>query len=851
MRYVVWLLVFVCVACAAPRSQPAPSAPTGAVATVGAPQSPLLPVYADDLIWGSSDPLVTIVAFLDFSEQASRSRYAELAELVEAKPELCLVVKQAPLELDGEPIAEATLAVRDALGLQAAKEFLGMVSDASAPPSNDELSAWALGLTANYASRTANPPAERSDTRQRLQRNLELARRLELTYSPVLYLNGARWLPGGDDEEQAFSRLLAEELLASKASRPQSASPALHYAHRVEENWASLEVSPAAARPRAASPLADDPEPAWGSVSAPVTMVEFTDFECPFCSRVKQTLAQLRKKYGPKQLRMVFKHNPLPFHKAARPAAEAAVVVFQKGGDRAFWSFHDRLFENQKELTQENFERWAAEAGVSPTEFRRGLERGLPGAKVQADMALAAKVGALGTPAFRINGVTLSGAQPVDKFVELIDRQLASAAELRQQGVPYAEVSAVLTERQLTLQNAAPKAEAATPTEDLTVWRVPVSADDPVDGPSDALVTLIEFADLQCPFCKRVQPTLKALRAKYGADLRVVWKDNPLPFHPRAKPAATVARSIYERRGVRAFWGAVDAIFDSQPKLEDDDLKRLVEAQAGSWQHALAALKSDRFARKLGESQELANEFQARGTPHFFVNGVRLSGAQPQEKFEAAIDAQLRKAKLLLADGVPRAKIFETVMADATEPAPPDKKQVAAPVGGAPFRGPAHAKVVVQIFSDFQCPFCQRVNPTLDQLLKSQPGIKLVWRNLPLPFHKDADLAAQAAHEVFLQLGNQGFWRYHKLLFEAQPQPDGLKRPNLETLAQKVGANMVRFRAALDTEKHRARIEADKTAAQSAGISGTPSFVIGEYFLSGAQPLPQFEKLVRRVQAGR
>ncbi|HEY6726021.1 MAG TPA: thioredoxin domain-containing protein [Polyangiaceae bacterium] len=850
MRYLAWLLAFVCAACAAPRSQPAPSAPKAAVASAGAPASPLLPVYADDLMWGASDPLVTIVAFLDFAKEDSRTRYAALAELVEQSPELRLVVKQAPLELDGEPIAESTLAVRDTLGSKAAKEFLGMVSDASGAPSKEELSVWALGLTATHGAETAGTSAVRRDTRQQLQRNLELARRLELLDTPVLYVNGVRWQPGGDDDDQRFSSVLAEELRASKAERPQSATSELHYARRVEANWASRETAPTAAR-GAVSPLADAPEPSWGSPSAPVTLVEFTDFECPFCSRVQPTLAQLRKKYGPKQLRMVFKHNPLPFHKSARPAAEAAVIVFQKGGDRAFWAFHDRVFENQKELTPGNFERWAAEAGVSSTDLRHGLDRGRASAKVQADMALAAKVGVSGTPAFRINGVTLSGAQPVDKFVEVIDQQLELAAELRRQGVSSADVSALLTERQLTLGDTAPKAPGTVPSEDSTAWRVPVSPDDPVDGPSDALVTLIEFANLQCPFCKRVQPTLKALRAKYGADLRIVWKDNPLPFHPRAKPAATVARSIYERRGVRAFWQAVDAIFDSQPKLEDDDLKRLVEAQSGSWQHALAALKSDRFASKIEESQELATDFQARGTPYFFINGVRLSGAQPQEKFEELIEAELRRAKALVAKGLPRAKVFETLMADAAEPPPPEKKQVAAPVGSAPYRGPANAKVVIQIFSDFQCPFCLRVNATLDALLKAQPRIKLVWRNLPLPFHKDADLAAQAAHEVFLQLGNQGFWKYHKLLFEAQQQTDGLKRPNLETLAQKLGANMVRFRAALDAEKHRARIESDKTAAQTAGISGTPGFVIGDYYLSGAQPLAHFEKLVRRVQAGR
>lgn len=850
MKYLVWLLVFICAACAAPRSQPAPAPAPAAATNVGEVSSPLLPIYADDLSWGASDPLVTIVAFLDFSGPESKSRYAELAELVDSTPELRLVVKQAPLQPDGEAIAEATLAVRDTLGPQAAKQFLSMVSEAEAPPSEEELSTWALDLSVSAKSGNTRAATEAGGARQQLQRNLELARRLELSQVPVIYVNGARWQPDGADQEQAFARFLAEELRASKASRPQSASAALHYARRVEENWASPEAS-SVATDAAASPLADDPEPAWGSASAPVTLVEFTDFECPFCARVKPTLAQLRKKYGPQQLRMVFKHNPLAFHKAARPAAEAAVVVFQKGGNRAFWSFHDRVFGNQRELTPENFERWAAEAGVSRAEFKRGLEKGMPGVKVQADMALAAKVGARGTPAFRINGVTLSGAQPIDKFVEIIDEQLKQAAQLRQQGVPPSRVSAVLTARQLTLADAEPKAAVPEGGDDNKLWRVPISKDDPVDGPSDALVTVIEFADLQCPFCKRVQPTLKALRAKYGADLRIVWKDNPLPFHPRAKPAATVARSIYERQGVRAFWQAVDAIFAAQPHLEDADLKRLVEAQSGSWQHAQAALRSDRFAKKFAESQDLADDFAARGTPHFFINGVRLSGAHPQERFERVIDGQLIKAQFLLSDGVPRAKIFERVMAGATEPPGPEKKQVSPPTSGAPYRGPANAKVVIQIFSDFQCPYCKRVNITLDELLKTQPGVKLVFRNLPLPFHKDAHLAAQAAHEVFVQLGNQGFWRYHKLLFEAQPQSDGLTRPNLEALAQQVGANMVRFRAALDSEKHRARIESDMTAAQNAGISGTPAFVIGDYHVSGSQPLSRFEKLVRRVQTGR
>lgn len=851
MRFLVWLLVLVCTACAAQSSQPSPSTPR-ATSVEKEPESPLLPIYADDLTWGSSDPLVTIVAFLDFAQPESKTRYLELVELLEQHPELRLVVKQAPLPADAEPIAEASLVVADALGPKAAKEFLGMVSDASGAPSKEELAAWALGLAASSEPAT-RPSAGAARAPGQLQKNLELAVRLEVYETPVLFVNGARVDADSDPDaesadESGFIAVFERELAASRASRQHSPSPELHYARRVEENWSS----PIVARPVSAVSMltGDGPEPSWGSPVAPVTLVEFTDFECPFCARVVPTLAQLKQKYGPKQLRIVFKHNPLPFHRSARPAAEAAVVVFREGGDAAFWSFHARLFENQKALTEENLVRWAREVGVSPSRFRRGRERGNPGAKVDADMELAKKVGASGTPAFRINGVTVSGAQPLDKFSEVIDEQLTKAAELVKQGIPHRDVSAVLTSRQLAAPSVAENS-AAEPPEDRTVWRVPISANDPVDGPADALVTLIEFSDLQCPFCKRVQPTLKALQTKYGADLRIVWKDNPLPFHPRAKSAATVARSMYERAGAVAFWRAIDAIFEAQPKLEDDDLKQVVEALGGSWQHALSAVQSDRYASKFTESQELAGDYQARGTPHFFINGVRLSGAQPLEKFQALIDDQLKKARVLLAAGIPRSKIFETVMSGAQEPPGPEKKQVAAPVGGAPFRGPAKAKVVIQIFSDFQCPFCTRVNPTLDAILKAQPGVKLVWRNLPLPFHKDADLAAQAAHEVFSQLGNQGFWRYHKLLFDAQQQPDGLSRPNLETLAKQVGANLARFRAALDSEKHRARIEADKTAAQAAGILGTPSFVIGDYFLSGAQPQAEFEKMIRRVQTGR
>src|SRR5690606_10367447 len=96
-------------------------------------------------------------------------------------------------------------------------------------------------------------------------------------------------------------------------------------------------------------------DPVWGAHDAPVTVVIYSDYQCPYCARVEGTLNALKEKYGPQKLRMVFKHYPLPFHKQAKPAHAASDIVFQLGGSDAFWKFHDLAFQNSKSLTPESF----------------------------------------------------------------------------------------------------------------------------------------------------------------------------------------------------------------------------------------------------------------------------------------------------------------------------------------------------------------------------------------------------------------------------------------------------------------------------------------------------------------
>ncbi|PTL82618.1 thioredoxin domain-containing protein [Vitiosangium sp. GDMCC 1.1324] len=160
--------------------------------------------------------------------------------------------------------------------------------------------------------------------------------------------------------------------------------------------------------------------PAKGPEGAPVTIVEFSDFQCPFCSRAIGTVEEVLKAY-PNQVRLVFRQFPLEFHKQAPKAAEAALCANDQG---KFWEMHDTLFANQKELEVPKLKEYAKKVGVDSAKFDKCLDSGEKAATVQADMADGQKVGVNGTPAFFINGILLSGAQPFDEFKSVIDSEL-------------------------------------------------------------------------------------------------------------------------------------------------------------------------------------------------------------------------------------------------------------------------------------------------------------------------------------------------------------------------------------------------------------------------------------------
>ncbi|HEY1955631.1 MAG TPA: thioredoxin domain-containing protein [Polyangiaceae bacterium] len=588
-------------------------------------------------------------------------------------------------------------------------------------------------------------------------------------------------------------------------------------------------------------------DPMWGSRTAPVTIVHFSDFQCPFCSRVDPALQQVRKEYGPDKVRIIWKNAPLPFHPNAHPAAEAAMGVFALKGNEAFWKFHDKAFGDQKDLSRASYDSWAKELGVDMAKFDAGLDAHTWAKKVDEDNDLGHKVGVNGTPASFVNGVDVSGAQPFEKFKAVIDQELQKAQAKLAAGTAKDKIYDVMSSE--NKKNAPAAKEDEGEKEDTkTVFKVPLDKS-PARGGANALVTIVEFSDFQCPYCKRVEPTLKALRDKYGDKIRLVWKNEPLPFHPRAEPAAEVALEARAEKGDAGFWAAHDKLFDIQPKLDDQDLENAAKDLGLDVQKVDAAIKTHKWKSVLDDDTDESEDFQASGTPHFFIDGRRLVGAQPQDKFEAIIDEEIKKAQDLLAHGTKPDQIYETLTKDGKGPAALEKKDVALPQN-APWKGNKNAKVVIQEFSDFQCPYCKRVEDTVAEVMKNYGDkVKFYWRNFPLDFHQDAPLAAEAAVEAFHQKGSDGFWKMHDRMYAAQGTPAGIKRDNLEKIAQDIGLDMTKFKAALDGNTHKAEIDADTAAGKAAGVSGTPAFFINGYFLSGAQPYPKFRKLIEKALA--
>jgi protein-disulfide isomerase len=166
--------------------------------------------------------------------------------------------------------------------------------------------------------------------------------------------------------------------------------------------------------------VAAEGAPAKGPADAPVTIVEFSDFECPYCSRVVPTLDRVKEEYGDR-VRLVFKQYPLPIHGNAQKAAEASLCAHDQG---EFWAMHDAMFADQRNLGPDGLAAMAEGIGLEMEAFRQCLSSGKYEAAVKEDLNDGLAVGVSGTPAMFVNGRMISGAVPYEQIAEVVEEEL-------------------------------------------------------------------------------------------------------------------------------------------------------------------------------------------------------------------------------------------------------------------------------------------------------------------------------------------------------------------------------------------------------------------------------------------
>jgi|TARA_Y100000310_G_scaffold153594_1_gene152997 protein-disulfide isomerase len=184
--------------------------------------------------------------------------------------------------------------------------------------------------------------------------------------------------------------------------------------------------SPSAApTPAAKVDVSVDDDPVKGDPDAPITIIEFSDFECPFCGRFySQTMGQLEEKYiKTGKAKIVFRDFPLSFHPKAQKASEASECADDQG---KFWEMHDMIFENQNSISVSDLKGYAGQLGLDQSKFDSCLDSGEHEAEVQADFRDGSAAGVSGTPSFFVNGIKLVGAQPFQAFEQIIEAELNS-----------------------------------------------------------------------------------------------------------------------------------------------------------------------------------------------------------------------------------------------------------------------------------------------------------------------------------------------------------------------------------------------------------------------------------------
>lgn len=350
---------------------------------------------------------------------------------------------------------------------------------------------------------------------------------------------------------------------------------------------------------------------------------------------------------------------------------------------------------------------------------------------------------------------------------------------------------------------------------DGTLWNIPVYPNDPAIGPENALVTIVEFCDFQCPYCRKLTGTLEQVLKERPQNVRLVFKNFPLSFHSEARTAA-LASLAANRQG--KFWQMHDRLFRDQANLNRDSMLKAAEDLGLDTSMLMSDMNSTNLAEMVDRHILEGERAGVNGTPALFINGIEAQVRTP-EGLVAMIDAEMDKARsVTVAPGqlpydtiVGDGKIFLTFAEDAAT-----FDLTLAPTYG---RGDGTYQFV--LFSDFQCPYCAKFKDVALGLVKKYKGkATLYFKHFPLPMHDMAHKAAEAA--VGAHKGGK-FWEMHDLLFANY---NSLNEQNITQMGIDLGLDDDEFFEAILKGKFKEDVDTDIAEGKKAGVEGTPTLFV-------------------------
>jgi protein-disulfide isomerase len=349
--------------------------------------------------------------------------------------------------------------------------------------------------------------------------------------------------------------------------------------------------------------------PVWGAEQAPVTIILFSDFECFQCGRSAAVLGEMLQSTA--NIKIIFKNAPAMTNKDALLAHEAAIAA---GAQGRFWEMHNLLFANGQRLRRDDLIGYAKQLGLDVDVFRQALDDHRFRPVVERDLAEAKGLGVTTTPTFFVNGLRMVGPQSEASLQSVVDSILASASERSQEVVA-----------------------ASGPAQAINL------ASAPALGPVGAPISLVEFADFECPFCAKSASAISAVLKAYPTQVRLSFKNYPLPFHHESALAHEAALAAGEQG---KFWEMYDLLFSNQDKLSREELLKRAEFLHLDMARFKAALRDHRFKIAVDADRQEGDRLGVDGTPFFFINGHAVSGAIDFKELKKLIDSALRETAL-------------------------------------------------------------------------------------------------------------------------------------------------------------------------------------------------------------